>query len=154
MISLPFTNKFPHLTLFIGYLNFLFCRFLKCGLFFYFVHYFYTILKVIIHLLSLQNIGCVPHIVLEPVLHPIVCTSHSPTPILPLSPLLVTTSLFSLWVCFFIIFTGLLYFLIPHISDIIQYLSFSVWLISFSIMPSKSIHVAAKGKNSSFFTDE
>ena len=44
-------------------------------------------------------------------------------------------------------------FYIPHISDITQYLSFSVWLISLSIMPSKSIHVAANGKMSFFFYD-
>ena len=37
-------------------------------------------------------------------------------------------------------------FYIPHISDIIQCLSFSVWLTSLSIMLSKSIHVAANGK--------
>ena len=35
-------------------------------------------------------------------------------------------------------------------SNIIQYLSFSVWLISLSIMPIRSIHVAAKGKTSFF----
>ena len=31
----------------------------------------------------------------------------------------------------------------PHVSDILQCLSFSFWLISLSIMPSKSIHVVA-----------
>ena len=35
---------------------------------------------------------------------------------------------------------------IPHASEIIQCLSFSVWLISLSIMSSKSIHVDANGR--------
>ena len=51
---------------------------------------FYTLLKVSLHLQLLQNIGSNTHVVqyiLEPILlHPIVCTSHSPTPILPLPP--------------------------------------------------------------------
>ena len=42
-------------------------------------------------------------------------------------------------------------FLFPHISEIIQYLSFSVWLISLSIMPSSSIHVASNGRTSFFY---
>ena len=37
-------------------------------------------------------------------------------------------------------------FQILHIGDIIQYLSFSVWLISLSLIPSKSIHVVANVK--------
>ena len=41
--------------------------------------------------------------------------------------------------------------LFPHISEIIQYLSFSVWLTSLSIMPSSSIHVASDGRPSFFF---
>ena len=36
----------------------------------------------------------------------------------------------------------------------IQYLSFSVWLISLGIIPSKSIHVVANGKISFFFMAE
>ena len=66
---------------------------------------------------------------------------------------LVTTSLFSMSMSllFLVIFTSLLYFfLIPHIIDIIQYLSLSFWLISLSIMPSKSIHVATDSKISFF----
>ena len=35
-------------------------------------------------------------------------------------------------------------------SDIFQYLSFSVWLISLNIMPSKSIYIAANAKFHSF----
>ena len=35
---------------------------------------------------------------------------------------------------------------IPHMSEVIWYLSFSDWLISLSIMFSRSIHTVAKGK--------
>ena len=42
-------------------------------------------------------------------------------------------------------------FQIPHVSDIIPYLSFSVWLSSLSKMTSRSIHAAANGRTSSFF---
>ena len=38
-------------------------------------------------------------------------------------------------------------FEIAQISDIIQYLSFSVWLTALSIILSKAIHVAANNKN-------
>ena len=41
--------------------------------------------------------------------------------------------LFCLFMCFI--------FQTPHISEIIQYLSFSVWLILFSIIPSRSNNV-------------
>ena len=37
-----------------------------------------------------------------------------------------------------------------QISDTFQYLSFSVWLISLNIMPSKSIYIAANAKFHSF----
>ena len=43
---------------------------------------------------------------------------------------------------FFCLF--LFIFNIPHTSEIIQYLSFSVWLISLSIIPSRFIHVVKK----------
>ena len=41
--------------------------------------------------------------------------------------------------------------LIPHIRDIIQYLSFSLWLTSLSMIISRSLHVAANGITSSFY---
>ena len=43
---------------------------------------FYIILKVIFLFQLLQNFGYIPHVVqyiLEPILHPAVCISHSPT---------------------------------------------------------------------------
>ena len=42
------------------------------------------------------------------------------------------------------------YPVISLICEIIWYLSFSVWLISLSIIPSRSIHVVANGKISFF----
>lgn len=56
------------------------------------VHWLFNclyILKVTLHLQSLQSTGYIPHVVqpsLEPILYPMLCTSHSPTLILPLSP--------------------------------------------------------------------
>ena len=81
---------------------------------------------------------------LEPILQPIVCTSHSPTPILPLPPLPTGNHWCVLWVYICESASFLLYsqvcciFEIPHINDIIQYLSFSVWLISISKMPEEN----------------
>ena len=46
------------------------------------------------------------------------------------------------WLCFF--------FKISHVSDTIYYLSFSVWLISLSIIPSSSIHVVTNSRISFF----
>ena len=43
-------------------------------------------------------------------------------------------------------------FQIAHISEIINYLSFSVWLISLRIIPHRSNHVVANGKISFFYT--
>ena len=73
-----------------------------------------------------------------------------PPPILllpPSLPTLVTTSLFLISVTLFLFcYIHLFIFQIPHISDNKQYLSFSVWLISPSIIPSRSIHIVANGK--------
>ena len=41
-------------------------------------------------------------------------------------------------------------FLIPHISQIIKYLSFSLWLISLSVIASRSILASTNGKVSFF----
>ena len=56
-----------------------------------------------------------------------------------LSPL-VTISFFSISVYLYLF---IMFLKIPHISDIIWYLSFSVWLTSLSIIISRSIHSAA-----------
>ena len=55
-----------------------------------------------------------------------------------------------LWACFN--FVSFIYFVlqIPHISEIMCYLSFSHWLISLSLILSRSIHAVTKGKISFF----
>ena len=58
--------------------------------------------------------------------------------------LLITIQLFSVSLslfCFVCLFCS-----IPHISEVLQYLSFSVRLVSHRIMPSRSIHVATNSK--------
>ena len=58
----------------------------------------------------------------------------------------------SVWVCFCFVNKFIcIYFLIPHISDIVWYLSFSGWLTSLSIIICESTHVSANGIISSFF---
>ena len=56
--------------------------------------FFIQFLKFTFHLQLLQNIGYIPRVVqyiLESILHPVVCASHFPIPMLPLY-LLATTS--------------------------------------------------------------
>ena len=69
-----------------------------------------------------------------------------PSPYLAPSPSLsplVTTSLSSISVNLFLFCIYIRFiFQIPPISDIIRYLSFSFWLISLSMILSRSIHVA------------
>ena len=59
-----------------------------------------------------------------------------------------------LGICFFfvVLFTSLLYLLdSTYERYLIQYFSFSVWLISLSMISSKSIHVATNGKREFIF---
>ena len=116
-------------------------------------------LWIILHLQLLQYIGCIPCVVqyilvtylfytqqLVP-LNPLPLSCPSPPSLSPL----VTTSLFSTYLSLFLFcyidqFVSI--FQIPHISDIIQCLSFSD--ISLSIIPSKSIHNVAGDKIHSF----
>ena len=51
-----------------------------------------------------------------------------------------------LFVLFLLIFKN-----IPHMIEIIHYLSFSTWCISLSLISSRYIHVAENGKISSFY---
>ena len=82
-----------------------------------------------------------------PHLNPFTFSTWSPNP-----PLLWQSPLWSLHlrVCFYCLFIYFVHW-IPHISEIIWYLSFSVWLISLSITPSRSIHIVSNGKNSFVF---
>ena len=59
---------------------------------------------------------------------------------------LISASLFSVYESISILFVSLFYSLGPHISEITWYLSFSDWLISLSIMLSRSIYAVTKGK--------
>ena len=55
-----------------------------------------------------------------------------------------------LWDCVhFVLFVC--FFKIPHISEILSHLSFSVWFILLSIIPSRSNHVVQRGKILPFF---
>ena len=72
--------------------------------------------------------------------------SHLPHPSHPL-PSLPTSGTTNL---FFVSMNPCEFFLVHHINETIWYLSFSIWLISPSIMPSRSIHVLANGKISFF----
>ena len=77
----------------------------------------------------------------------------SPSPILSVFPylfLLVTISLFSDLSLSPFCYIHLFYFLDSHVSENVQSLSFSVWLISLSIIPSRSKHIA-NGKFSYFY---
>ena len=68
-------------------------------------------------------------------------------PLIP-SSLLTTTLFFECMFLFdlFIYFGFLFVFYIPYMHEIIEYLSSSIWLISLSIMSSRSIHVITNGK--------
>ena len=88
------------------------------------------------------------------ILHIVVCTSWFPSPFLPLSfsfSPLVTISLFSIPVsllfCYIRRFVASFRF---HLEMLSEYLSFMSFRALLSIMPSKSIHVAANGESSSF----
>ena len=86
---------------------------------------------------------------------------HRVDPLIPFcipkpSPLVIA-ALFSVSSCLILfgLFNHLLFrlFFIFHTNEIIWYLSFSIWLISLSTMPSKSIHVVINDKISCFMAD-
>ena len=66
-------------------------------------------------------------------------TLHSPAPLATISLVSVSTSLL-------LVFLFVFLYWIPHIGEIIRYLSFSAWLISLNITPSRSIYVVKNGK--------
>ena len=76
-------------------------------------------------------------------LHPLTCISH----------FYLLSSPGNQHVCFYeISFLVFIFFLqIPHVSDSIQYLSFSVWLISLTIEPPRLIHVITNSRISMFY---
>ena len=66
---------------------------------------------------------------------------------------LISVSLFPVSLPLFL-FCSSVYFVhqIPHMSEIVWYLSFANWLISLSILFSRSIHAVMKGENSFLLT--
>ena len=109
-------------------------------------------------LYSLQNFHMCNIVLLESpcsTLHPHdlqleVCNFWLLSPNLPNPQLLpLALSVFSMYEPFSSFF---LFWKIPHISEIIQYLSFFIWFISLRKMPSRSmsIHIVANGKISFF----
>ena len=85
-----------------------------------------------------------------PMTHLFCCWKFVSQPLSPVSPPptspLATTCLFSVTTTLFVMLLQLFCFQIPHISELLQYLSFSVWFISLSMIHSKSIHVVINGK--------
>ena len=69
-------------------------------------------------------------------------------PSIPTSSFLVTATLYSGFTCF-LLFALLTYFFCffnsLHMSEIIWYFSFPIWVILLSIMPSRSIQVVPNG---------
>ena len=85
-----------------------------------------------------------------PVVNRIPYTPFAPAepkrPVLPPDPRQPQVCSLHLWVCFcFLDKSPCVIFSIPHTSDIIQCLSFSVWCTSLRVRISLSIHVAANG---------
>ena len=118
-------------------------------LFVFVFKFFIQCLKVTFHLQLFQNICYIPCVVQY------ILVAYLTPNSLYLPALSTGNRQFVLYICECA--SLLLYslvcciFQIPHISDIIEYLSFSVWLILLSIMPCKSTHDAADGKISVFF---
>lgn len=77
----------------------------------------------------------------EPILHPIVYTSHSPTPSVPLPTTLVTTSLFSPSVSAFFLYSIIPTFFLTFTSLFVLF-KFHIRVIAYSIClcPSDLIH--------------
>ena len=78
----------------------------------------------------------------------------SPTTLTLFCPSLPPPPVWQRFMCLFLLlmFVYSFFFLFRfHMSGIIWYLSFSVWFISLSIIPSKSIHVITNGTIASFF---
>ena len=75
-------------------------------------------------------------------------TLHSPpsTPFL----LVITGLFFCVWEFLFFLVLCYCWFYIPHMNEITWFLTFSVWLISHSLVFSRPIHIVTNGHISSF----
>ena len=94
-----------------------------------------TVLLTIVAMMFIRSSDLI-HCIAES-LYPFTHLSLFPPPPQPLATTFLLSVSMSLTFFFFL--------KIPHISDTTQYLSFSSWLISLSIMPSRSIHVVTNG---------
>ena len=72
--------------------------------------------------------------------------SPSPFSPVPLIPLPSVNCQNILWFSVFLLRLFILFFKIPHMSEIMWYLSFSVWPVSLSKIPCRSIYVVENGK--------
>ena len=92
------------------------------------------------------------------ILYIVVCICQSQSPNLSFLPFPPDNHNFVFYICNSIsilqISSFVPFFQIPHISDILYYLSFSVCLTSLSMTISRSIHVAANGIILFFFMAE
>lgn len=75
-------------------------------------------------------------------------TSSHPPFFLVIAILFLVSVSFYLFVCLFL---HCCWFYIPPVSEIIQFSTFSIWLISLDMIFSWSIHVVTNGSVSSFF---
>ena len=91
---------------------------------------------IIVQYYCLYSLYCVRSLWLIYLLQ--VCTLKYHQSSLPIPYPLVTTILLSVLFC---VFFPVCLFQVPHVSDIIQYLSISIWFILLSIMYSRSIYV-------------
>ena len=121
----------------------------------YKAHSSYKVHVYNIMFLYLYTLRCVHHWKFSFHLSPYMLIPFTHFSLLPTLSYLVTTTLFSVSTypflfhstCKFIYFCVLdCWFYIPHIRDIIQYLFFSIWLISLSIIHSRVIHIVTNGK--------
>ena len=100
-------------------------------------------------MLTTKNLFSIPPCKIDPLFH--LCV---PTPIH--SSLVTTTLFFECMFLFdlFIYFVFLFVFYIPYMHEIIEYFSYSIRLISLSIISSRSIHVITNGKMFHLFMAE
>ena len=99
------------------------------------------------HLHLLQNIGYILHVVqyiLEPILHPVIGTSLFCLPSTPRWPLV---SSLSLWAFFYSAYSLVCCILLGFTYKWFHIVFVFLWLISLSIMPFKSVHVAANSNS-------
>ena len=133
-----------------------FCLYKQCciNIPFFFRNYFFFLKVIFPSPFSLlipsppQSLHCCPR---PWVLFPFCSIPPLPNCYHPPPPPLSCYSALYLWVCLYFCLLVWFVYSLPHMSEIIWYLSFSDWLISLSTMFSRSIHTVKKGKVFFFF---